>query len=51
MIRQIDTTVGLIVGGIVGWAHQGVLIWLLIFGMIFLWGCFDYRETKQRGGK
>ncbi len=51
MTRQIDTTMGLVVGGIVGWFHHGFLIWALLFGTMILWGYLDYRETKLKRGK
>jgi len=37
MIRQIDTGIGLIVGGIIGWFHHGWIIWLTLFGVLVLW--------------
>ena len=48
MIRQIDTTIGLIVGGIAGLLHPGFLTWASLFGIIILWGYLDYCDSKQR---
>ena len=44
MIRQIDTGIGLVVGGIIGWFHHKWYIWLTLFLILVLW---NYTEKKK----
>lgn len=46
MQRQIDTAIGMIVGGVFGWYHHSWLIWLTCFGILFLWNYIEKKESK-----
>lgn len=52
--RQIDTGIGLIVGGVVGWYHHDWGIWLLLFLILFGWHYLEkakkekYEKEKQK---
>ena len=39
--RQIDTGIGIITGGVIGWFHHKWYIWLMLFLILILWGYLD----------
>jgi len=39
--RQIDTGIGIITGGVIGWFHHKWYIWLLLFLILIFWGYID----------
>ena len=39
--RQIDTRIGIITGGVIGWFHHKWYIWLLLFLILIFWGYID----------
>lgn len=45
--RQIDTFIGMVVGGVVGWFHHKWYIWLALFLVLVLWGYMDSRGDGQ----
>ena len=47
--RQIDTGVGLIVGGVVGWFHHQWYVWLFLFGILVAW--YYSNKTLENVGK
>jgi len=46
MIRQIDTAIGLMVGGVVGWFHHSWGIWLALFGVLIIWESIDAHSSN-----
>ncbi|KKN56524.1 hypothetical protein LCGC14_0571020 [marine sediment metagenome] len=47
MIRQLDTSVGLVVGGILGWFHHKWYLWVVAFLTLILWGYMDHKEEVR----
>lgn len=47
MIRQIDTSIGLVVGGVVGWFHHQWYTWSLLFGIMILWWYVEERLSEE----
>lgn len=47
MIRQIDTGIGIVVGGLAGWYHHGLLIWFALLGVLILWGYLEPKEAEK----
>lgn len=48
MNRQIDTAIGLIVGGIVGWNHHSWKVWVVLFLILVIWQLVE--PTQKSGG-
>ncbi len=49
MIRQIDTGIGIIVGGLVGWFNHEWPIWLVLLAVLIFWGYVEKPSQKKEG--
>ncbi len=49
MIRQVDTVIGIVVGGVMGWYHYPWYNWLALLFLLWLWNYIERTQSKPKG--